>query len=293
MRHARLARQPSGKIHRCRGNLPTDRFRFDRPASARTLTPQGKHHDAATVHARHSRRRHRRPENPARPDPLPGCRPRRTLGVWQQRRLCARTGRLLEGPVRLARAGSRVECLSAVQGAAARHRPALSARPRRRAESLSAAAAARLARLGLRVPRHHSAADRSRPFRRRPQGCLHRHRAVAARLRTVVQARPETFHPAGHRRLRARSHDQGAWGSRNIAVQGGDWGAGIASFIGQKYTASVCGIHVNLLFVPRDPPPNGTTPEEDAISKSCATGSRRKPATSRSRAPNRRPWRSR
>jgi pimeloyl-ACP methyl ester carboxylesterase len=41
-------------------------------------------------------------------------------------------------------------------------------------------------------------------------------------------------------------------GFEKFAVQGGDWGGGIASIIGQQYAASVCGIHVNLLFVPRD-----------------------------------------
>ena len=52
-------------------------------------------------------------------------------------------------------------------------------------------------------------------------------------------------------------------GFEKYAVQGGDWGGGIASIIGQKYTASICGIHVNLLFAPRDPTVKGTTPEED------------------------------
>jgi microsomal epoxide hydrolase len=52
-------------------------------------------------------------------------------------------------------------------------------------------------------------------------------------------------------------------GFEKYAVQGGDWGGGIASIIGQKYTASICGIHVNLLFAPRDPTAKGTTPEED------------------------------
>ena len=43
-------------------------------------------------------------------------------------------------------------------------------------------------------------------------------------------------------------------GFRKFAVQGGDWGAGTASLIGNTYPTSVCGIHVNLLFVPRDRP---------------------------------------
>jgi pimeloyl-ACP methyl ester carboxylesterase len=41
-------------------------------------------------------------------------------------------------------------------------------------------------------------------------------------------------------------------GFKTFAVQGGDWGAGVASLIGQKYPSSVCGIHLNLLFAPRD-----------------------------------------
>jgi pimeloyl-ACP methyl ester carboxylesterase len=43
-------------------------------------------------------------------------------------------------------------------------------------------------------------------------------------------------------------------GFKTFAVQGGDWGAGTASLIGNTYPESVCGIHVNLLFVPRDRP---------------------------------------
>jgi microsomal epoxide hydrolase len=52
-------------------------------------------------------------------------------------------------------------------------------------------------------------------------------------------------------------------GFEKFAVQGGDWGGGIASIIGQQYPASVCGIHVNLLFVPRDPNAGAATGEEE------------------------------
>src|ERR1700753_512921 len=51
-------------------------------------------------------------------------------------------------------------------------------------------------------------------------------------------------------------------GFERFAVQGGDWGAGIASIIGQQYPESVYGIHVNLLFVPRDPNTDAATEEE-------------------------------
>jgi pimeloyl-ACP methyl ester carboxylesterase len=51
-------------------------------------------------------------------------------------------------------------------------------------------------------------------------------------------------------------------GFQQFAVQGGDWGAGVASIIGQQYPSSVCGIHLNLLFAPRDPTASGSTAEE-------------------------------
>jgi pimeloyl-ACP methyl ester carboxylesterase len=41
-------------------------------------------------------------------------------------------------------------------------------------------------------------------------------------------------------------------GYPKFAAQGGDWGAGVASLIGQKDPSSVCGIHLNLLYVPRE-----------------------------------------
>jgi len=41
-------------------------------------------------------------------------------------------------------------------------------------------------------------------------------------------------------------------GHRIFAAQGGDWGAGIASVLGQHYASSLLGIHLNLLYVPRE-----------------------------------------
>ena len=52
-------------------------------------------------------------------------------------------------------------------------------------------------------------------------------------------------------------------GIKKFAVQGGDWGAGTASLIGQAYPDSVCGIHLNLLFVPRDRPEGELTAEAE------------------------------
>ncbi|HWX28441.1 MAG TPA: epoxide hydrolase [Steroidobacteraceae bacterium] len=51
-------------------------------------------------------------------------------------------------------------------------------------------------------------------------------------------------------------------GFKRFAVQGGDLGAGIASIIGQRFPSSVCGIHLNLLFAPRDQTAGRTSTEE-------------------------------
>ena len=51
-------------------------------------------------------------------------------------------------------------------------------------------------------------------------------------------------------------------GFKNYAVQGGDWGAGTASLIGQAYPDAVCGIHINLLFIPRVRPTEEPSAEE-------------------------------
>lgn len=51
-------------------------------------------------------------------------------------------------------------------------------------------------------------------------------------------------------------------GFKRFAAQGGDWGAGAASLIGQKYPSSVCGIHLNLLFAPRDQRAGEGSPDE-------------------------------
>src|SRR6201998_451172 len=59
-------------------------------------------------------------------------------------------------------------------------------------------------------------------------------------------------------------------GFRKFAVQGGDWGAGIASLIGQRYPSSVCGIHLNLLFAPRDQIAGQASPEETRYSQRLA-----------------------
>src|ERR1700733_8769018 len=59
-------------------------------------------------------------------------------------------------------------------------------------------------------------------------------------------------------------------GFKKFAAQGGDWGAGIASLIGQKYPSSVCGIHLNFLFAPRDKIPAGQSEQETRYSEQLA-----------------------
>jgi microsomal epoxide hydrolase len=51
-------------------------------------------------------------------------------------------------------------------------------------------------------------------------------------------------------------------GHAKYAVQGGDWGAGISSMLGQTQPDSLYGLHINLLFVPRDRPTGEPTEEE-------------------------------
>ena len=59
-------------------------------------------------------------------------------------------------------------------------------------------------------------------------------------------------------------------GYKKFAVQGGDWGAGTASMIGNTFPDSVCGIHINLLFVPRDRPDGAQTPESKQYGEDLA-----------------------
>src|SRR5438477_132327 len=59
-------------------------------------------------------------------------------------------------------------------------------------------------------------------------------------------------------------------GFQKFAAQGGDWGAGVASLIGQKYPSSVCGIHLNLLFAPRDKITGGNSESETRYSERLA-----------------------
>ena len=59
----------------------------------------------------------------------------------------------------------------------------------------------------------------------------------------------------------ALMHDR--LGYTKFAVQGGDWGAIIASRLGHAHPDKLIGIHVNLLAIRRDPPDSGKpTPEE-------------------------------
>ena len=59
-------------------------------------------------------------------------------------------------------------------------------------------------------------------------------------------------------------------GFRKFAVQGGDWGAGTASMIGNTFPDSVCGIHINLLFIPRDRPDGEQTSETQQYASDLA-----------------------
>ena len=126
---------------------------------------------------------------------------------------------------------------------------------------MPAAAVARLAGLGLRVPRAHPAPDRPGPLRRRSGRCLHRRRALAARLRPLVRARASS---ASASRTIADCFAElmtGVLGYARFAAQGGDWGAFITSRLATRTPSKLIGIHLNLLPVRRDP---ATLAEPDA-----------------------------
>ena len=111
----------------------------------------------------------------------------------QQRRLLAEPRRLLARWLRLARAGSGPQQLSAVQGPAGRHRPPLHSRGGQRPEPDAAPAVARLAGLDRRVPEGSADADGPGAFRRRSGRRLHRRRAVAPRLCVVFRPGSEAL----------------------------------------------------------------------------------------------------
>lgn len=54
-------------------------------------------------------------------------------------------------------------------------------------------------------------------------------------------------------------------GFARYGVQGGDWGAFVASVMGLRYPQRLAGIHLNLLAVPRDPRMLANTEEEKAF----------------------------
>jgi microsomal epoxide hydrolase len=53
-------------------------------------------------------------------------------------------------------------------------------------------------------------------------------------------------------------------GYPRFCVQGGDWGASVASRMGYAYPDRLLGVHLNLLVIPRDPNIAVSTPEERA-----------------------------
>ncbi|HKU45802.1 MAG TPA: epoxide hydrolase [Burkholderiales bacterium] len=55
-----------------------------------------------------------------------------------------------------------------------------------------------------------------------------------------------------------------ALGHERFAVQGGDWGASIATRLGYAHPARLLGVHLNLLMVPRNPDVTPASPEEAA-----------------------------
>ena len=140
--------------------------------------------------------------------------------------------------------------------------------------------------------------SRPRRLRRLARRRLRRGGALPSRLRFL--------HPADHHRHQLLAHrrplgptDAGVLGYDKFAAQGGDWGALITAQLGHKYADRMIGIHVTMvggLVVDRaatDPSPRITRPKRPDGASAPPTSSTRKAATSISKAPSRRPWRSR
>jgi pimeloyl-ACP methyl ester carboxylesterase len=59
-------------------------------------------------------------------------------------------------------------------------------------------------------------------------------------------------------------------GYERFGAQGGDWGAFVASCLGERYAKRVIGVHLNLLAVRRDPKEPARSPEEAAYLRDLA-----------------------
>ena len=237
------------------------------------------------------RRRPGRPARAARAHPLAGRDSRLRLGLRHEpATICAgswSTGATASTGARRRPSSTRSTqftrrrsaastCTSSTSPASARIRCPLAAR-------------ARLARLGLGVPRADPAADRPGPLRRRPRRRLHGRRAVAARLHALVHARPAALRRRRDRGRVRRADDRRA---RLPALRGAGRRLGRLRRRRARRAPSpskVCGIHLNFLPLRADIPFPDEPTEKDRIYQSeLGTGRARRPAITRSRAPSRR-----
>ncbi len=161
------------------------------------------------------------------PEQLPGTPWQRGVPVDYLKK----TGRLLGQRLRLARPGGRAELLPAVPHPDRRPDGALPAHRIARAERAAADPAARLARFGGGVSRHHRAAEQSpRPRPRSRAGVSPRH-PVPRRLRLLD---PVVRAPTGRatRIAAACTELMAALGYDRYCVQGGDYGSFIGPVMG-------------------------------------------------------------
>ncbi len=156
--------------------------------------------DGRAVHHPRARCRARRPARAPRPHPPARPGSRGALDLRHRRDLPRRPDRLLARRVRLARAGSRAQRLSANHSPHRRDRPPLPACAGTGAEPAPTPPLPRLAGLGVRVPRSHPAPDRPGPLRRPAGGRLHGGGALASWLRPVVPPGPAAPRRRGDRR---------------------------------------------------------------------------------------------
>ena len=155
--------------------------------------------------------------------------------------------------LRLARAGGAAQRLSAVQGAAARHRPAFPARRGPGPGPCPLLLSHGWPGSVFEFLEHHSAPHRSRPASAatRPMRSPWSRRRCPA---TACRSRPGSRASASRQIADCFAELMtDVLGYARFAAQGGDWGAFVTSRLGAVHADKLIGIHLNLLAVRRDP----------------------------------------
>ena len=175
---------------------------------------------------------------------------RRRLADGHRARVPRDAARVLEGLVRLARAGGALQRVRTDGDRSRRPAHPLPARALAGTRRVAAAHLARLARFGHGVPRRARPALESARARRRSRRRLPRGRAVASRLRVLRShvTSADGTRAAWRKRSRRSCADLGY---DRYGAQGGDWGSIVSQNVADLDPEHVCGLHLNFITVPR------------------------------------------